>query len=204
MESGEGALTQVTFCRHIEEFLRPGDVVVSDTGTAFFASANLTLPENVSYIAQPIWGSLGYALPAILGTCLAAPERRQLLFVGDGAFQMTAQELSTILRFDFNPIIFLINNDGYTIEQLIFGANSSYNDISSWLYGRIPPAFDRKDRAVIHVVRSKAELQTALQATTDTSRPHLIELVLPRMDAPKPLVRFAKRAAEFDFPQLRE
>jgi indolepyruvate decarboxylase len=188
----------------MEKFLQAGDVVVSDTGTAFFASANLFLPEGVSYVAQPIWASLGYGLPAVLGTCLAAPRRRQLLFVGDGAFQMTVQELSTILRLELNPIIFLLNNDGYTIERLIYGAESSYNDISQWRYGRIPGAFDRKDRTGIHIVRNETELQLALQTTIDTSRPHFIELVLPRMDAPEPLVRFAKRAAEFDFPQLRE
>jgi TPP-dependent 2-oxoacid decarboxylase len=58
---------------------------------------------------------------AFLGTLLAAPRRRQLLFIGDGAFQMTAQELSTILRRGLKPIIFLVNNNGYTIERLILG-----------------------------------------------------------------------------------
>jgi indolepyruvate decarboxylase len=198
----QGALTQAVFWRQIQRYLEPRDVVVTDTGTSYFASANLMLPEGTAFIAQPVWASLGYALPAALGTGLAASERRQLIFLGDGAFQMTVQELSTILRLELKPIIFLINNDGYTIERLIFGPHSSYNDLSPWHYGHIPAALDKQERAVVHSVRTEAELQAALHAARDASRLHFIELVLAQLDAPEALVRFARRAAEFDFPQI--
>jgi indolepyruvate decarboxylase len=200
----DASFTHVTFWHHVEKFLQPGDVLVSDTGTSFFASSNLNLPEGTTFIGQPIWGALGYALPAVMGTCLAAPERRHLLFLGDGAFQMTVQELSTILWRDLSPIVFLINNDGYTIERLIYGADSSYNDINPWRYGRFPDAMDPIERAVIHCVRNEAELRWALQGATDSAKLHLIEIILPRLDAPEPLVRFARKAAEFDFPQILE
>jgi indolepyruvate decarboxylase len=202
--NADKAFTQVTFWKNIETFLRPGDVLISDTGTSFFASSNLRLPEGTAFIGQPIWASLGYALPAALGTCLALPQRRQLVFLGDGALQMSAQELSTILQLDLDPIIFLLNNDGYTIERLIYGADSSYNDLNPWLYGRLPAALDPRERMVIHCVRNEAQLHEALQAASASTKPHLIEIVLPRMDAPEPLVRFAQRAAEFDFPLLLE
>jgi indolepyruvate decarboxylase len=202
--NADEAFTQVTFWKNIETFLRPGDVLISDTGTSFFASSNLRLPEGTAFIGQPIWASLGYALPAALGTCLALPQRRQLVFLGDGALQMSAQELSTILQLDLDPIIFLLNNDGYTIERLIYGADSSYNDLNPWLYGRLPAALDPRERMVIHCVRNEAQLHEALQAASASTKPHLIEIVLPRMDAPEPLVRFAQRAAEFDFPLLLE
>ena len=117
---------------------------------------------------------------------------------------MTVQELSTILRLNLKPIIFLLNNDGYTIERLILGPESSYNDISAWHYSQIPVAFDTNNRAVVHLVRTEAELQSALHAASDASRLHLLELLLPRMDAPEPLVRFAQRAAAFNFPQIRD
>ena len=201
-QSTDQAFTQVAFWQRIEKFLRPGDVLITDTGTSFFASSNLRLPEGVAFIGQPIWGSLGYALPAALGTCLALPQRRHLVFLGDGALQMTAQELSTILRRDLAPIIFLLNNDGYTMERLIYGADSSYNDLSPWLYGRLAAALDPSERIVIHRVRDEAQLEQALQATSESIKPHLIEVVLPRMDAAEPLVLFAKQAARFDFPQL--
>jgi indolepyruvate decarboxylase len=190
--------------QHIQQYLRPRDVIVTDTGTSYFASANLILPPGAVFIAQPIWASLGYALPAALGTGVAAADRRQLIFIGDGAFQMTVQELSTILRLELKPIIFLINNDGYTIERLILGPHSSYNDIDPWSYGRIPAALDRQERAIVHKVSTDADLHTALHAADDASRLHFIEIVLAQLDAPEALMRFAQRAAEFDFPQIRD
>jgi indolepyruvate decarboxylase len=199
-----GALTQAILWRHIQEYLKQGDVIVSDTGTSFFASANLNLPDSASFVAQPIWAALGYALPAALGACLAATDRRQLVFLGDGAFQMSVQELSTILRLNLKPIIFLLNNDGYTIERLILGRESGYNDISPRRYTEIPAAFDANNRAVVHLVRTEAELEAALHTANDASTLHLLELVLQRMDAPESLVRFAQRAAAFDFPQIRD
>ena len=56
----------------------------------------------------------------------------------------------------------------------------------------------------MHSVRTEAELETALDAAGDASKLHIIELVLGRLDAPEALVHFAERAAEFDFPQIRD
>eukprot|EP00854_Cymbomonas_tetramitiformis_P006745 gene6745-8068_t len=64
------------------------------------------------------YGSIGWSVGASLGMALACAEeqKRVVLLIGDGSFQMTAQELSTMIRYQTNPIIFLINNNGYTIE----------------------------------------------------------------------------------------
>ena len=64
--------------------------------------------------------------------------------------------------------------------------------------------FDTRNRAIVHVVRTEAELEAALHAARDVSNLHLLELVLPRMDAPEVLVRFAQRAGAFNFPQMRD
>ncbi|WP_268256043.1 thiamine pyrophosphate-dependent enzyme [Streptomyces mirabilis] len=73
---------------------------------------------------------MGYTVGSLLGTLLAAPERRHVLFVGDASFQLTAQEVSTILRHGLKPVIFLINNRGYTIEHTILGRDARYNDVA--------------------------------------------------------------------------
>jgi indolepyruvate decarboxylase len=160
------------------------------------------MPNGVAVIGQPLWAAVGYSLPALLGTLLAAPRRRQLLFIGDGAFQMTAQELSTILRRGLKPIIFLVNNNGYTIERLILGPGSSHNDINQWRYAEAAFFFDTQDQAIAYRVRTEDELEDALAAASDLKALVLIELVMSRFDAPGPLVNFAQRCAEFNFPQL--
>lgn len=139
MNSEEDSLTQETFWRQIQDFLQPGDVIITDTGTSFFGSAGLQLPEGASFVAQPIWAALGYSLPAVLGTALAAPGRRQLVFIGDGAIQMTVQELSTILRLNLKPIVFLVNNDGYTIERLILGETRATTTLIPGYMDNSPP-----------------------------------------------------------------
>jgi indolepyruvate decarboxylase len=116
------------------------------------------MPDGVAVIGQPLWAAVGYGLPALLGTLLAAPRRRQLLFIGDGAFQMTAQELSTILRRGLKPIIFLVNNNGYTIERLILGPGSSYNNINQWRYAEAASFFDTRDQAIAYTIRTEDEL----------------------------------------------
>ena len=95
---------------------------------------------------------------------MAAPSRRHVLFIGDGSFQVTAQELSSILRHRLAPVIFLINNDGYTIERLILGASSSYNDIQPWRYASLCEIFADGARFDSRRVSTADELEAALAA----------------------------------------
>jgi indolepyruvate decarboxylase len=97
----------------------PG-VLIAEDGTSYGAFG-LRLPPDCTFVSQVIWGSIGSTVGSLLGTLTAAPERRHLLFAGDGSFQLTAQELSTMLRHDCKPVIFLINNGGYTIERCYLG-----------------------------------------------------------------------------------
>lgn len=91
-------LSQQALWDRVARFLRPGDIVLADLGTSFFGAATHRLPRDVTFIGQPLWAAIGYTLPALLGACLACPGRRGILLIGDGAAQMTAQELSTIAR----------------------------------------------------------------------------------------------------------
>jgi pyruvate decarboxylase/indolepyruvate decarboxylase len=105
---------------------------------------------------------------------------------------MTAQELSTILRYDLKPIIFLINNDGYTIERDIHGAKMPYNDIQRWNYHKLPEVFSNIGWSV--KVSTEAELESALQ-TASQSRDKLafIEVVMDKMDSPEILLKMLQK-----------
>jgi TPP-dependent 2-oxoacid decarboxylase len=116
---------------------------------------------------------------------------------------MTVQELSTLFRHGLKPIIFLLNNDGYTIERLIYGVESSYNNIHPWQYRMLPRIFDEHDGSMVHRVETMGDLEKALACTNNISKLHFIEVVLPRLDVPESLMRMARRAAELDFPQMR-
>lgn len=192
-------LSQDVLWRYIAGFLKDDDVIIGEVGTSNSALAGLKLPATAKYIAQPLWGSIGYTLPALLGSLLAAPERRQILFIGDGSFQLTVQELSTIIRQGLKPIIFLLNNGGYTIERLIMGENAAYNDVQDWKYSEIPHVFNGSQDYKSCVVETAGQLKQVLENMHQFDGLTFIELKLSAMDAPSSLKKFASVIARFDY-----
>ena len=185
-------LTQAAFWRRIGSFLRERDLVAADQGTSFAGVLGLRLPAGTDLIAQPIWASIGYSLPALLGAQLAAPERRGVLFIGDGSFQMTAQELGTFARHGLAPVVFLLNNDGYAVERAINGPEAGYNDIARWNWPDIPAALGAS--AFVARVATLAELEAALHAISPSTLA-FVEVVLRRDDVPPGLAEAAHALA---------
>jgi indolepyruvate decarboxylase len=192
-----GPLTQAAYWSMIQGFIREGDVLVPEGGTSDGGCFGLQLPPKCSVVAQPVWASVGYSVGAVLGTLLAAPERRHLLFVGDGSFQFTAQEVSTMLRHDLKPIIFLINNGGYTIERAIGGKQGPFNDIANWAYAELPKVLHPGTTARTFVVKTAAELQQALAAPHDSMI--FIEAVMDKYDAPQSIIASGHGLAEVEY-----
>ncbi|HMA72285.1 MAG TPA: thiamine pyrophosphate-binding protein, partial [Xanthobacteraceae bacterium] len=174
-------LTQAVYWQAMQGYLREGDVLFVDNGTSY-ALFGLKFPPNCTFVGSVNWGSIGYSVGALLGTLTAAPERRHILFVGDGSFQVTAQELSTILRQDHKPVIFLINNGGYTIERGYLGKAEPYNDIANWAYADLPKVFRPDTSARSFVVKTSRDLQNALGAPNDTMI--FVESIMAPYDAP--------------------
>jgi len=203
--NGQVKLTQAAYWQAIQGYLRPGDVLFTDNGTSY-AIFGLRLPPGCTVVASVIWGSIGYSVGALLGTLTAAPHRRHLLFVGDGSFQETAQELSTILRHDHKPVIFLINNGGYTIERGYLGKAESYNDIATWAYADLPKVFCPQTTARSFVAETVADLEEALRAPNDSMV--FIESVMDAYDAPAAVMHSSNNGAELDYgprgPQHRD
>jgi indolepyruvate decarboxylase len=192
---GSTKVTQAAYWQAIQSYLRPGDVLYVDNGTSFVL-LGLKLPPNCTFIGSINWGSIGYSVGALLGALTAAPHRH-LLFVGDGSFQVTAQELSTILRHDHKPVIFLINNGGYTIERGYLGKTEPYNDVANWAYADLPKVFRPDTSARSFVVKTNKDLQNALSAPNDTMI--FVESIMDTCDAPAPVIASSNKGAELDY-----
>jgi indolepyruvate decarboxylase len=193
---GSAKLTQAAYWQVIQGYIRAGDVLVAEDGTSY-ASAGLRLPPDCTFVSQVIWGSIGYSVGSLLGTLTAAPERRHLLFVGDGSFQLTAQEVSTMLRHDCKPVIFLINNGGYTIERCWLGKTSRFNDVANWAYADLPKVFRPDTTARSFVVKTVADLEKALSAPNDTLI--FIEAIMDPFDAPTAVINSGNNGADLDY-----
>lgn len=119
-------MTQEYLWTKVSSWFREGDIIITETGTSAFGIVQSRFPKNSIGISQVLWGSIGYTVGATCGAAMAAqeldPKRRVILFVGDGSLQLTVQEISTMCKWECNnTYLFVLNNDGYTIERLIHG-----------------------------------------------------------------------------------
>ncbi|EJG6455083.1 alpha-keto acid decarboxylase family protein [Salmonella enterica] len=191
----KGELTQESFWQTLQQYLKPGDIVLVDQGTAAFGAAALSLPDGAEVVVQPLWGSIGYSLPAAFGAQTACPDRRVILIIGDGAAQLTIQEMGSMLRDGQAPVILLLNNDGYTVERAIHGAAQRYNDIASWNWTQIPPELNAAQQAECWRVTQAIQLAEVLERLVRPQRLSFIEVMLPKADLPE-LLRTVTRALE--------
>lgn len=184
-----------------QKLLKENDIVITETGTANFGIWETKFPAGVTAISQVLWGSIGYSVGALQGACLAARDagmdRRTILFVGDGSFQLTVQEVSTMIRLGLKPIIFVICNDGFTIERFIHGMDAEYNDIQEWKYKDVVKTFGAKEGTYrTYTIKTKEEVNKLFADKEFNSAEVLqfVEIYIPKKDAPRGLVLTAEAA----------
>lgn len=191
----DAALTQHALWDRLSEALTPGNVVLADQGTSFYGLAGHRLASGVTFIGQPLWASIGYTLPAAVGAGLADRDRRTVLLIGDGAAQLTIQELGAFGREGLTPVVVVVNNDGYTVERAIHGVTAEYNDITGWRWTELPAALGVPD-ALTFRCRTYGELDDALTVAAETQdRMVFVEVMLERMDIPPLLSELAQSAS---------
>jgi indolepyruvate decarboxylase len=176
------ALTIQRFFDRMSHFIEDNSIVIAETGVSLFSAAEMLMPEGATFIGQTFYGSIGYTVGATLGACTAAQDRHTVLFVGDGSFQVTCQDLSTMIRNQLKPVIFLINNDGYTIERVI--TDHPYNDIQPWQYHKLVDIFGG---GLGLDVRTEGELEDALNKAAKAEGLVFIEIHTGRLDCPDSL-----------------
>ena len=170
----------------IAEHLGENNLVFADQGTAYFGISDVRLPNGVICYGQPMWGSIGYTLPASLGAAIAAPHKRSVLLIGDGSALLTIQELAVMIEQRTYPVIILVNNDGYTVERAIHGENQPYNDIPKCDWQLMPQAFGANaSNSLTLKVNSAGALKSALkQAAATIDKLVLLEVITDKHDIP--------------------
>jgi len=186
---------KVTIARlfeRVNEYLGDKSIVVADVGNALFGAADLLIRNRTEFLGPAYYASMGFAVPAALGAQSARPDLRPLVLVGDGAFQMTGMELSTIARHGLNPVIIVLNNAGYGTERHIH--DGPFNDVLAWNYHKLPE-FLGVGRGFL--VETEEQLDAALDAATKHTESYcLLDVHLDPMDKSAALGRLAERLAE--------
>lgn len=180
----------------IQKSLTSDTTLVIETGDSWFIGQSFKLPDGAKYHVQMQYGSIGWSVGAVLGVALAeGQQRRVLALIGDGSFQLTAQEVSTMIRYNVKATIILLNNDGYTIEVQIH--DGAYNDIKMWDYAGLVAAFDNAQGNSLSVkARTNEEFQEALKKSEAHDGVCLIECFLGRDDCTQELLEWGSRVAK--------
>ncbi|XP_072968643.1 pyruvate decarboxylase 1 [Typha angustifolia] len=194
-ENNEPLRVNILF-KHIQAMLSGETAVIAETGDSWFNCQKLRLPENCGYEFQMQYGSIGWSVGATLGYAQAAKNKRVIACIGDGSFQVTAQDISTMIRCGQRSIIFLINNGGYTIEVEIH--DGPYNVIKNWNYTGIVDAIHNGDgRCWTAKVRTEEELVDAIATATGEQKDSLcfIEVIVHKDDTSKELLEWGSRVS---------
>lgn len=182
--------------QQINKILDSNTTLVAETGDSWFNGMDLQLPDGCKFEIQMQYGSIGWSVGAFLGLAAANTERRIIGLIGDGSFQMTAQELSTVLRYNYSGIIFLMNNGAYTIEVMIH--DGPYNVLQNWNYAAMVESLKDQSALLSLTVRTEQELMDAINMAQTFKGLSFIEVMLDRTDCNKALMGWGTAVADYN------
>jgi indolepyruvate decarboxylase len=169
--------------RHLDEHC----CVVADVGDAMFGAVGIRAERQAQFIGPAYYMSMGYAVPASIGVATARADLRPYVLVGDGAFQMTGVEISTAVRLGLNPVVLVLNNDGYGTMRTI--SDGSFTRLTQWNYARICDLIGGGESCT---VQTRFELDEALREAQGAREVRVIEINVPRDDVSLQLARIAR------------
>ncbi|MGW3204031.1 alpha-keto acid decarboxylase family protein [Streptomyces sp. NPDC001135] len=183
-------ITYQGFYNFIQQYIDRKTIVGADASMNYFGSLLLDVPGPGGFVVQSSYSSIGYGAAAATGICLAKrPDQRVMVFTGDGGFQMTAQCLSTQTRFKLNPIIFVIDNGVYAVEQWLADASVFHADkpfykpciLHRWNYSLLSEVFGCRGWEV----GTYGELSDAVAgALKNSNSPSIIQVRVPDKTIP--------------------
>ncbi|MCJ1384431.1 hypothetical protein MMC17_007547 [Xylographa soralifera] len=187
-------ITQAWYWTRCGQFFREGDLIITETGTSATGMIDASLPNNSAVLSQTIFGSIGWATGTSVGAFVAVREisskfKRCLLFTGEGSLQLTIQAFSDLLRHEVKPIIFVLNNGGYTIERVLHGPHAKYNNVPLWEYTDLLHALGPEHNSKSYQVRTPEEVDRLFDDPTFNAceTAQLVEVFMDPLDAPMAL-----------------
>ena len=178
----------------LNESLNDETVVIADIGDSLFAATELVIRGRTEFVSPAYYTSMGFSIPAALGTQIARPDLRSVVIVGDGAFQMTGAELSSLIRHKFPTIIIVLDNGGYGTERFLHPGTFEFNEIQPWAYHKLPDVYGGGKG---YEARTEGEFDEALsRAWADTKNLSLIQVHLDRDDHSVALERLTDKLSK--------
>jgi indolepyruvate decarboxylase len=157
--------------------------IISDTGDCLFTTLKIRAPM---VMASAYYSTMGFATPAAIGYALTTGNR-PLVLLGDGAFQMTGQEMCHCPRYGINPIFIVFNNKRWGMQQLFY-PTAGFNELVNWPYSRIAELWNGKG----YLCDTCQKLYSAFEDAKDNKEFSLIEVLLEREELSEEILEWAK------------
>jgi len=180
--SGSDTLSSASFYPRLQRLLKSGDTLVIETGTCMFHLNGMLLPSGVEAEGQGLWGSIGWATPATLGVALGKKSGRTWTVTGDGSHQLTLNELGVMGRYGVKPVIFVLNNDIYGVEDVLSQRGHIYDDLAKLNYHLLPEAFGCKGWLSAKV-GTVAELEEVLAKIEKHDGAAYVQVLIPESES---------------------
>jgi acetolactate synthase-1/2/3 large subunit len=182
-------LTMGEVVRIVSEKTGHDAIMVTDVGQQQMVAARyFKFKRSKSSVTSGGLGTMGYCIPASLGAQLGAPDRTVVAFVGDGGFQMTLQELGTIVQNKLPVKLILLNNNFLGMvrqwQQLFFEKRYSFTELQNPDFIMITNGFGM----AAHKVIRREDLEAGIQKMLDHKGPYLLEVVIEKEDNVFPMV----------------
>ena len=188
LHPAEGPLLMGEVVSRVSEAANHEAVLVTDVGqNQLFACRyfRFTLPRSI--ITSGGCGTMGFGIPAAMGACYGAPERTVCMFAGDGGFQMTIQELGTIMENRIPVKMILLNNnflgDVRQWQYMFFNKRYSFTPMLNPDYEKIASGYNIPCRTVVE----RGELDAAIREMLDTDGPYILQCAIKPEDNVLPM-----------------
>ncbi len=172
----ENKITTERMFAKINSILTKQMAIIADIGDSLFGASDLTVHHRNHFISPAFYTSMGTAIPGALGVQIGKPEVRPIVIVGDGAFQMSMTELSTIVEHNLNPIVFVLNNHGFATERCL--KDGGFNNLREWAYHEVVKVFGGEGA----LVTTEGELEEAVKKALDSKRLFVINVSVGKSD----------------------
>lgn len=182
-------LTMGEVLEQINQGTKSDAVVVSDVGQhQMFTTRYAKFVRSRSNVTSGGLGTMGFALPAAIGAKMGAPDRTVVAIIGDGGYQMTFQELGTILQTGVAVKIVVLNNEFLGMvrqwQQLFFDSRYASTEMINPNFVKLAEAFDIPAQRV----EKRAELAGAVEKMLAQEGAYFLEVMIEKEDNVFPMV----------------
>jgi acetolactate synthase-1/2/3 large subunit len=190
-------LTMGEIIKLLNELTKGDAIIVTDVGQHQMVACRYSkFNKTKSNITSGGLGTMGFALPAAIGAAYGDPSRTTVAIIGDGGFQMTLQELGTIMQFKPNVKILILNNNFLGMvrqwQQLFHQNRYSFVDITSPDFVQVAKGFNIPGKCV----SKREDLKNALKEMIENDGSYLLEVKVGKENNVFPMVPQGRGVAE--------